>query len=199
MENMDEPPAFLQHEKALKRILQHLLKHSYYILPHKFYTGEDGLVVPIKVIFWKTDHVNEYFDFGITIHSRGNVEHQMFNVSQPLLVINEPYLYRQLERVTRILARPLRPLSGTLGPFKEEMMEAVGMNKAALGIAECCVCAKETSLKTNKCLHNVCLVCMSKVDRCPMCRNEEIGCACCANVSFESDNEDETDDDFASV
>jgi hypothetical protein len=40
---------------------------------------------------------------------------------------------------------------------------------------------------------------MTKVDRCPVCRNEDVSCACCDYDEFHSENEDETDDDFASV
>ena len=184
----------------LARILAHLEKNSFYILPHKFYVGEDG-VIPIKVTLWKTDQAGLYNDFGITVHSRGTVEHQMFNISCSMLQtpLNEEFLREQIERVKRILARPLRPLCGTLGPNKSAMMEAVGMDKKALGIENCCVCARETALKTNKCAHNVCLYCFSKVDRCPLCRNEELNCACCEDHAFESENEDESDDDFVNV
>jgi len=183
---------------ALARIVEHIDKHSYYILPHKFYCHEDT-TIRIKVTLWKTDPVDDMFAFGITVHSRGNVEHQMFNISVPVAKITEVFIQEQIERIQRILSRPLRPLCGTLGPNKTSMMEAVGMDKKALGIEECCVCAKETALKTMVCSHNVCLSCLTKVERCPMCRNEDVTCACCAHTAFESDNEDETDDDFARV
>ena len=186
------------HSAALKRILSHIEKHSYYILPHKFYTSEEG-AIRIKVILWKTDHENHYFDFGITVQTRGIIEHQLFNIKQPVLSLNEAYIQQQLDRVARILARPLRPLCGTLGPHKSAMLAAIGMDKKALGIDNCCVCGKETAMQTHTCSHNVCLYCLKKVSKCPMCRNEELACACCVENVFESDNDNETDDEFLDV
>jgi hypothetical protein len=138
-------------------------------------------------------------DFGITVLTRGTVEHSLFNIKQPVLFLNEIYIQQQIERVARILARPLLPLTGTLGPHKSEMMAAVGMDKKTLGIDACCVCAKETAIQINACAHNICLNCLTKVTKCPLCREEDTGCACCVDNAFESDNDDESDDEFLDV
>ena len=187
-----------ENSRPLKRILQHIEKYSYYILPHRFYTSEDGSI-RIKVIFWKGELVNYNFDFGITVQCRGKADHQMFNIKQSVTELTEVYIQEQLERVNRILARPLQPLCGTLGRNKTDMMQVVGMDKKVLGIEGCCVCGKETALQTYICCHNICVYCLSKVDKCPMCRNENISCLCCINAEFESENEDESDDEFSVV
>ena len=199
------PTTFFFHFNSMDpiaRILAHIQKNSYYILPHRFFTSEDG-TIPIRVTLWKTDPITSacnMYGFGISVHTRGEVDHQMFNIFVTLGVpLTEEFLRAQIERVKRILARPLRPLCGTLGPYKSDMMELVGMDKKALGIDNCCVCARETALKTRNCSHNVCLYCLMKVDRCPVCRNEDVSCACCDYDEFQNENEDETDDDFASV
>jgi hypothetical protein len=184
---------------ALTRIVKHIEKNAYFMLPHKYYTTEDGTALPISILIWKTVNDDRTFEFGISVYSRGKVEHQMFNIKERVEDITEQYIQTQLERVTRILARPLRPLCNTLGPNKGAMMLAVGMDKKALGIEECCVCARETTMKTLNCSHSVCLLCLNKVDKCPMCRADNEGCACCLDTAFESENEDESDDEFCKV
>ena len=170
-------------------------KNGHYTLPQRFHVTEDGSSIPISIVFWKSDLGGGLCEFGITVTTRGALEHTMFNVKTTPVHLNDAFLVEQLERVKRMLTRPFQPLCGTLGPHKSAMMRAVGMDKKALGIEECCVCARETATKIRSCDHNVCVACLVKVDRCPLCRNSEIGCACC-----DSDEEcNESDDEFANV
>ena len=181
--------------KATQRIYFYLQKNGHYTLPQRFHVNEDGSSIPMSIVFWKSDLGGGLCEFGITVSTRGDLEHVMFNVKTAPVHLNESFLLEQFERVKRILARPFQPLCGTLGPHKSVMMNAVGMDKNALGIEECCVCARETATKIKSCDHNVCVACLSKVDRCPLCRNSDIGCACC-----DSDEEcNESDDEFANV
>ena len=181
--------------KSTQRILFYLQKNGHYTLPQRFHVSEDGSCIPIGIVFWKSDLGGGLCEFGITVSTRCDIEHTMFNVKTAPVQLNDAFLLEQLERVKRILSRPFQPLCGTLGPHKSAMMHTVGMDKKTLGIEECCVCARETATKIRACDHNICVACLSKVDRCPLCRNSEIGCACC-----DSDDEcNESDDEFASV
>ena len=181
--------------KSTKRILFYLIKNGHYTLPQRFHVSEDGSIIPISVVFWKSDLGGGLCEFGITVTTRGDLEHTMFNVKTAPVHLDEPFILLQLDRVKRILTRPFQALCGTLGPHKSAMMHAVGMDKKTLGIEECCVCARETATKIRSCDHNICIACLSKVDRCPLCRNSEIACACC-----DSDEEcNESDDEFADV
>jgi hypothetical protein len=194
MEHTTEHTTDQAPNRAIQRILNYLEVDGSYTLPYRFHTTEDGIKIPIEVVIWKNTLGCGLQEFGITVSSRGIVEHNMFNVRTSPVRVDGAFIEAQLERVKRILARPVRSLCGTFGPNKSEMMEAVGMDKKSLGIEPCCVCAKETYIKTNSCLHPICISCFSQVARCPLCRNSDISCECC-----NSDDENESDDDFANV
>lgn len=182
-------------DKVVERIVRYLKETGNYVLPYRYHTSEDGTVLPVKVIMWK-DNVPccEHEMFGITVTTRGYLEHTLFTIQKKHVVVDNEFIGQQLERVKRIMTRPLRALCGTLGPNKTDMMDALGMDSKALGIDACCICAKQTTIKTHPCAHPVCIACFVHIEKCPLCRNEDITCDC------ESDEEEvESDDEFDAV
>jgi hypothetical protein len=181
--------------KSVDRILKYLSSDGSYELPHRYYCSEDGSI-PIKVMMWKSELTPNPCQFGITISTRGDVTHSIMNIrTTSLVTITPEFVKDQLKRVNRILKRSLEPICGKLGTNEVNMMNAAGMDKATYGIEACCVCGKETAIKTKACSHPLCIACFVKVSRCPLCRSCDVRCACC-----ESEDEDnESDDEFEAV
>jgi len=194
---------FRRMERVVQRIVRHLQSNGYFQLPYKCHSSEDGTTLPVKVVFWMTSEDKcercercercECCEFGITVMTRGFVEHCLFNVTKKNAVVDEAFVREQLERVKRIMARPVRALSGSLGPHKTDLMEALGTDAKAFGIDACCVCAKETTIKTSPCKHPLCISCFVRVESCPLCRNGNLTCECCPESEGDFDSDDEFD------
>ena len=159
-----------------------------YVCPIKCLT--DG--TRIQMTFW-VDNGEEGLnnvDFGINVTARsvGGFSHTIYNISKTVEgTLYTSFLVEQIQKATRIAEKSIDKFNGTLGYKKTQAVTAFGGKAVHMGIEACCVCAEETLTKTT-CNHAICVPCLLRVERCPLCRKDAF-CACCVSCDDYSDAE----------
>lgn len=174
--------------KVAGAIRAHLELTKKYVCPIKCLT--DG--TRIQMTFW-VDNGEEGLnnvDFGINVTARsvGGFSHAIYNISTAVEgTLYTSFLVDQIQKATRIAEKSIDKFNGTLGYKKTQAVAAFGGKAVHMGIEPCCVCAEETLTKTT-CNHAICIPCLLRVERCPLCRKDAY-CACCVAPDDYSDAE----------
>jgi hypothetical protein len=172
-------------EETARTIFGELEHQKEYKCPIKFLS--DG--TRVTILFWVENEEEGLTntDFGISVTATGlNFSHTIYNITT-CEDINTTFLKAQILKTRGIAEKQIDKMCGTLGRKKKQAMIAFGNNPVHMGIKECCVCFELTTTKT-VCQHAVCIPCLLRVNKCPLCRTEAF-CQCCVKPDEYSDDE----------
>jgi hypothetical protein len=166
-----------------------LESHEKFTCPIKHLS--DG--TPVRMVFWVADSeenlTNAQFGITVTVICKG-FSHIIYNIQTNVEdTITVRFLEDQIGKARRIAEKSIHKLDGTLGHKKRQAMLAFGNNSVQMGIEACCVCAELTATKT-ACNHSVCIPCLLRLEKCPLCR-QDASCSCCGTAE-----PDYSDDEF---